>query len=249
MNELFKANAAKILACYSNADDIFEKGKAFAIGQKDKSGKNVKTADGWKPVKTHGHLASEEKTTTNNVQESTVIENKESSTKNDKQPLVKDVLGMYAPFFEIPPRCRDLNEVTYKAPYTTYSINCGANCSQYTLKTMFGSSVLDLFDKAPLSIYVEHGSIIFGARDSFKIGDKTKIVDNDNYNKTHDSGFEVKHIINSKSEWFDFLKKNGYQTHPPKAFSKPTGHIHGFHVYSIKGVIDNKKLLEQYKNK
>lgn len=32
------------------------KGKAFTIGQLDKSGRNVKTADGWKPVKTHGNL-------------------------------------------------------------------------------------------------------------------------------------------------------------------------------------------------
>lgn len=36
--------------------DSFEKAKAFQIGQVDKSGKNVKTADGWKPIKTHSHL-------------------------------------------------------------------------------------------------------------------------------------------------------------------------------------------------
>lgn len=35
-----------------------EKGKSFMIGQKDKSGKNVKTADGWKPVSSRGHLVT-----------------------------------------------------------------------------------------------------------------------------------------------------------------------------------------------
>jgi len=36
--------------------DSFEKAKAFQIGMVDKSGKNVKTADGWKPIRTHSHL-------------------------------------------------------------------------------------------------------------------------------------------------------------------------------------------------
>ncbi len=40
--------------------DLFEKAKAFLVGQVDKSGKNVKTLDGWKPIKTHSHLVEKE---------------------------------------------------------------------------------------------------------------------------------------------------------------------------------------------
>ena len=36
--------------------ELLVKAKAFQIGQLDKAGRYVKTADGWKPVKTHGHL-------------------------------------------------------------------------------------------------------------------------------------------------------------------------------------------------
>jgi len=45
-----------ILKSFGIEDNNIEKAKKFLIGQLDKSGKNVKTADGWKPVSTHGHL-------------------------------------------------------------------------------------------------------------------------------------------------------------------------------------------------
>ena len=38
-------------------DEIVKgRGKTKRIGELDKAGRNVKTSDGWKPVKTHGHL-------------------------------------------------------------------------------------------------------------------------------------------------------------------------------------------------
>jgi hypothetical protein len=62
--------------------DELEKAGKFLIGQLDKSGKNVKTADGWKPVKSHGHL------TTHNHDGTS----KDSSKKEDKEstPVKKE---------------------------------------------------------------------------------------------------------------------------------------------------------------
>lgn len=56
MNEFQKAQSAKILSVYGLNSDELEKAKAFQLGQLDKSGRNVKTTDGWKPITTHGHL-------------------------------------------------------------------------------------------------------------------------------------------------------------------------------------------------
>lgn len=66
MNELNKSQAAKILSVYGvTPGDIIEKGKKAAIGEtRNYSGyEYVKTAEGWKPLKTHGHVigAIEEK--------------------------------------------------------------------------------------------------------------------------------------------------------------------------------------------
>lgn len=56
---LNKARAAQILSLYGiTPEDDLEKAKTFQIGQLDKSGKNVKTIDGWKPVKSHSHLVT-----------------------------------------------------------------------------------------------------------------------------------------------------------------------------------------------
>lgn len=50
----------RIQTLFSDADAI-EKAKAFQIGQTDKSGRNVKTLEGWKPIRTHGHLVKKDK--------------------------------------------------------------------------------------------------------------------------------------------------------------------------------------------
>lgn len=61
MNEFDKSQAAKILACYNvtNKNTDLEKAQGFVLGQLDKSGRHVKTVDGWKSVKTHGHLIND----------------------------------------------------------------------------------------------------------------------------------------------------------------------------------------------
>lgn len=51
MNSFEKQQAAKILNCYNTDSDIEKGRKATPIGQLDKSGKNIKTANGWEPVK------------------------------------------------------------------------------------------------------------------------------------------------------------------------------------------------------
>ena len=54
-NQRISNNILKAYGVISNDDIEKARGKAKRIGELDKSGKNVKTADGWKPVKTHGH--------------------------------------------------------------------------------------------------------------------------------------------------------------------------------------------------
>lgn len=45
----------------SESDDLIKaRGQVTPIGQIDKAGRYIKTADGWKPVKTHGHLAKKD---------------------------------------------------------------------------------------------------------------------------------------------------------------------------------------------
>lgn len=56
MNEFNKQQSAKILAVYGVPTEDISKGKGFEIGQIDKAGLHVKTAEGWKSIKTHGHL-------------------------------------------------------------------------------------------------------------------------------------------------------------------------------------------------
>lgn len=161
--------------------------------------------------------------------------------------LAKNVLGIYSSLFSIPPRCKDLNEVTPKSPFACYVINCGANCSQYTLKTMHGYSVLDLFKSGPLEIYVCCNVILFGAKGSYKAGDTTTVVDNDNYNKVYYNGLEIDTVIASEEEWKLFLKAKGYQVNPPRAFAKPTGRTIDFRIFSIKGIIDTNNYLTNIK--
>lgn len=48
----------------SNTDLIKGRGKTTPIGQVDKAGRYIKTAEGWKPVKTHGHLFKKEEAAT-----------------------------------------------------------------------------------------------------------------------------------------------------------------------------------------
>lgn len=55
LHDLNKSQSNNIMKGFS--DDL-EKGAKFLVGQLDKSGKNVKTIDGWKPVKSHGHLVT-----------------------------------------------------------------------------------------------------------------------------------------------------------------------------------------------
>lgn len=68
MNEFQKSQSAKILASYGKdlTNDILEKGKKAELGTvTNYSGHDyVKTAEGWKPVKTHGHLVGKQEQST-----------------------------------------------------------------------------------------------------------------------------------------------------------------------------------------
>lgn len=64
--EFEKIQSQRILESYgidvssAELDDIEKGGKSFPIGSLDKAKRHVKTAEGWKPVKTHGHLIKPE---------------------------------------------------------------------------------------------------------------------------------------------------------------------------------------------
>jgi hypothetical protein len=63
MNDFQKSQSNKILSCYSeNSLDLIKgRGTVTPIGQLSKNGKDIKTANGWVPVKKHsGHVGSEE---------------------------------------------------------------------------------------------------------------------------------------------------------------------------------------------
>lgn len=60
MNDYEKSQSSKILAVYGIDSNEISKSKGFEIGQVDKSGKHVKTAEGWKPIKTHSHLLNKQ---------------------------------------------------------------------------------------------------------------------------------------------------------------------------------------------
>lgn len=168
---------------------------------------------------------------------------------NEKQPLMKDRLKLYAPFYNIKPRAKTKEEVTPKADYGAPAINCGANCSQYTLQTRFGYSVLDMLDKGDIELYAFGGganTIIFGSKNGgdVKVGDSFCLVDNDSYTRQFGTT-KITKIINSRAEYYQHLKDNGYQVYPPRAFTKPTGYVsRGLSVYSLKGLIDLKEYLD-----
>lgn len=60
MNSFEKSQAQKILSMYNNFENDIEKAKAFPIGSLDKSGKNIKTVNGWVSVKKHKQQAGTE---------------------------------------------------------------------------------------------------------------------------------------------------------------------------------------------
>jgi|GEM_PF-2317661 len=80
-------------------DSDIEKAKAFMIGQLDKSGKNVKTALGWKPVKTHGHLVQQDTHDKTNSSEQDTDKHKEEKL-NDLLSYLKDEMTAYDSFDE-----------------------------------------------------------------------------------------------------------------------------------------------------
>lgn len=163
-----------------------------------------------------------------------------------KEPLMKVKLGIYAPFYDIKPRATTKEEVTPKAKYAVPVINCGMNCSQYTLKTRFGYSVLDMLDEGKLSLFfVDPRSCLFGTRESLNIDDHILLVDNDSYTKQYETRI-IKDIVNTREEYLKYLKKNGFQVYPPKAFTKPSGRVSDFAIRSIKGVIDCEAYLNKF---
>lgn len=156
---------------------------------------------------------------------------------------IKSALGVYASMFEIPKGCKSLDEVKPKSDLATFTINCGANCPQYTLKTRFGYSVLEMLDKGGIELYVEYGYILFGATGTLEVGDETLIVDNDNYNKIRTSSFTVRQVIKSRKEWESHLREKGYQVFPPRPFAKASGMVSSFTIGSIKGVMSLSSVL------
>lgn len=160
---------------------------------------------------------------------------------------VKGALGIYHKLYKIPPRAKDFSGVTPVSNTAVFVINCGGNCSQYTLKTRFGYSVLDMLEEnKDLTLYILGRTVLFGMPGALRIGDTIALVNNDNYNQV-DYTYKVNEIVASKAEWLKYLKENGFQVYPPKAFSKPTGRVCEYHVYSIKGIMDLNAHLEQVK--
>jgi len=157
---------------------------------------------------------------------------------------IKSALGIYASMFEIPKGCKTLDEVKPKSDLATFTINCGANCPQYTLKTRFGYSVLEMLDKGGIELYIDRGYILFGATGTFKVGDETLVADNDNYNKIHTSSFMVRQVIKTRKEWENHLREKGYQVFPPRPFAKASGMVSAFSIDSIKGVMSLTSVLE-----
>lgn len=160
---------------------------------------------------------------------------------------IKSALGIYASMFEIPKGCKSLDEVKPKSDLATFTINCGANCPQYTLKTRFGYSVLEMLDKGGMELYLDGRLggryILFGAEGTLEVGDETLVADNDNYNKIHTSSFKVTKIIRSRKEWENHLREKGYQVFPPRPFAKASGMVSAFAVNSIKGVMSLNSVL------
>jgi len=156
------------------------------------------------------------------------------------QKLISDKLGQDAAFFKTK-GAKSWDDVTPLADFGVPAINCGANCSQYNLKTSFGYSVLDMIEqnKGMALFQMKGGGFNFGSINSLKVGDVIKVVSNDNYNRDLYTSGEVESIITDRKGYQDYLRRKGYQVFPPQAFKKPTGHVsRGFAVASIKGVID-----------
>ena len=109
-----------------------------------------------------------------------------------------------------------------------YIIDAG-KISPTTGNTQHGWSIYNT--KTKLAV-IGNTTMLYGA-DMLKVGDKIKVVDDQNHSRVYFNEVEVKDIINSTPEEFiNYSRKNGAEV-PVKAFSKQPGKFR-YSLYSIK---------------